>query len=253
MYPGRLLRPLGLFLLCVVALLTVGCGAASTSVASNSAATPTATCPPIRTRGATGTLQSVSGNTLLLTNQQNKTIKVSYTSTTRFIRQSTAKTSVLTSGTFVTVAVTQNQDNTYTATKIMLGQRFGGNGNFGSGAGRGQGQQGGVNPACFAQRRGGNNGTFGNGTGSTGAGSTGARAIAGTVGQLNGNTLVVSSTTGDDFTVTLNTTTQILQSQTAAASDLKAGMGITVVGTADSQGTVAAQQITILLSTTKLG
>lgn len=248
MYPDRLLKPLGLFLLSVLALLIVGCGTDSTSVAAT--ASPTATCPPIRTRGATGTLQSVNGNALVLTNQQGKTVNVNITGKTTVILQSLATTSVLTSGTFVTVAVKQNQDNTYTATRIMLGQRFNGNGNgnrrFGNGN-RGQGRQG-INQACSGRRRGGNNGNFGNG-----AGGTGARAITGSVGQFNGSTLVVSAPTGDDFTITLDKTTQILQSKSVTASALKAGMKITVVGTPDSHGVITAQAVTILLSNTKTG
>jgi hypothetical protein len=68
------------------------------------------------------------------------------------------------------------------------------------------------------------------------------------VSQVNGNTLIVTDTTGASYTVTLTAQTQIIETQSATAAALKVGEPLTAVGKPDSQNVVAASTIAVLLS-----
>ena len=226
-----------------LAVLTVGCGTAPTTTAAStsgttSAASATATaCAALRPRTVAGTVQSVSGNSLLLTNMQGKSVKVTLSSTTRVLRETTIVPTSLQEGGFVAVQVHQNADNTYQATRITVTAR---------------------NNAVPAQRRlpagcvgtnrpanrGNRNNANGNGNGNT---TGAARGITGTVGQLNGNILTVTEANGSDYTVTVTKDTQIIQFAPATTADLKASLTVTLTGQADGQGVITAQSVMILL------
>jgi hypothetical protein len=253
-----------------LSLLTIFCaacgsiGGSSTASGGTTNATPTATCPPNRSKTATGTLQSVTGTSLLVHSTQGSSVQASYATTTRIQREATVATSALKEGTFVTVAVKQDTSGNYTATRIMLvANRAGG---FGGGTG-------GTGTGRFGGGTGGTGGRFGGGTGGTGTGrtrnanclragganggafgggagtTTSANTLTGTTGQLSGTTLTITDLQGSNYTVTLDAATQIVQYQSATASALKSGASITLTGSADSQGVITAQSITILLPT----
>jgi len=228
--PGRILGSVALPLL--LAVFIAGCGPNFTSTSATSA-TVTA-CPSPRAqsfRGTIGTLKQVSGTTLFVTDRSGKTIQVTYTSTTRFLRETVVTTTALKEGAFVSVTITQNPDNTYTAKTISLINRTGSGPFQGQ---RGQGQRRITvcpRPTQFA----------GNGTGN-------ARGITGTVSQLNGNTLTVTALNGGDYTVTLAHATQIVQTSVVSASVLKAGMALSLLGSSNAQGVLMAQSVMILLS-----
>ncbi len=233
----RKLVGMSVFLL-LIAVLLAGCGAnAATSTASTSAS-PAASSTPC-TRGqpgqfkgqiTVGTLKSISGSTLQISTLQGTSATVTYTSTTRFTQQASIADSALKEGEAVTVTVSQNADNTYSARRITVLNTGTGNQTFPF-----TGQR--SNSACARRTPTGGFGNFG-GFGNAGntTGTTGARTLTGTVGQLNGNTLTISDRTGTNFTVTVTSQTQISQTTTVKASTLKTGMALTVTGTKSSQG-----------------
>jgi hypothetical protein len=224
-------------LLALLAALVAGCNLPFLST-SNSATSTTACPPVVQTQMINGTIQSINGTTLLISPANGSPVKATYTSTTRFRREEKATTSALTSGTFVFVAVTQNPDNSYTASRISLltgvtpGSRFGAGGASGGGSGR----RG--NPACRQGQRN-NNANFGIGPNQ--------RGIAGTVSRLSGNTLTVTDTNQSAYTVTVNSSTQIIQTSQITASSLQPGTHVSLLGTSNAQGEVVARTVTVLL------
>ncbi len=231
-YPGRILGSMTLPLL--LAVFIAGCGPNFTSTSATSATATVTACPSPRAqsfRGTIGTLKQVSGTTLFVTDRSGKTIQVTYTSTTRFLRETVVTTTALKEGAFVSVTITQNSDNTYTAKTISLINRTGSGPFQGQ---RGQGQR--RNTACPRPTQ-----FAGNGTGN-------ARGITGTISQLNGNTLTVTAQNGGDFTVTLAHATQIVQTSVVSASVLKAGMALSLLGSSNAQGVLMAQSVMILLT-----
>ncbi len=231
-YPGRILGSMALPLL--LAVFIAGCGPNFTSTSATSATATVTACPSPRAqsfRGTIGTLQQVSGTTLFVTDRSGKTIQVTYTSTTRFLRETVVTTTALKEGAFVSITITQNPDNTYTAKTISLINRTGSGPFQGQ---RGQGQR--RNTACPRPTQ-----SAGNGTGN-------ARGITGTISQLNGNTLTVTAQNGGDFTVTLAHATQIVQTSVVSASVLKAGMALSLLGSSNAQGVLMAQSVMILLT-----
>ena len=231
-YPGRILGSMTLPLL--LAVFIAGCGPNFTSTSATSATATVTACPSPRAqsfRGTIGTLKQVSGTTLFVTDRSGKTIQVTYTSTTRFLRETVVTTTALKEGAFVSVTITQNSDNTYTAKTISLINRTGSGPFQGR---RGQGQR--RNTACPRPTQ-----SAGNGTGN-------ARGITGTISQLNGNTLTVTAQNGGDFTVTLAHATQIVQTSVVSASVLKAGMALSLLGSSNAQGVLMAQSVMILLT-----
>jgi hypothetical protein len=217
----RLLGPVlgSTMLLLLLLLLTVGCGTNSTGAAASVTATATP-CPSNQLQTAIGTIQSISVSTLLIANMQGKSVKATYSSSTRFLRQSSPAASTLKEGMAVTVAITQNADNTYSATRIMVTDRSAGTPR--------QGTNSSVN--CF------NRSQFNNGGGRRSGGTTNTRGITGTIGQVNGTLLTVTDAQGSDYTMTVTSTTQIVQSSAASAADLKAGQAVTVSGSPDGRG-----------------
>ncbi|HLG64925.1 MAG TPA: DUF5666 domain-containing protein [Ktedonosporobacter sp.] len=237
-------RATGAALLFTLAALIIGCGSAPTSsastVPSSTSATATA-CVALLPRTVAGTLQNINGNTLTITNLQGKSVTATYSSTTRFTRQTAVTVSSLQEGGFVAVQVSKQPDNTYAATRITVTNRN----NF-----QGNGQQrrnntNNNNNGCPRPNRPANGGR--NGNGGNGANANGARGVTGTIGQINGSTVTVTEASGSDFTVTVTKDTQIVQTVQATSADLKTGTPITLTGQANSQGTIAAQNILILL------
>jgi uncharacterized protein DUF5666 len=230
-YPGRILGSMALPLL--LAVFIAGCGPNFTSTSGTSATATACASPRAQSfRGTIGTLKQVSGTTLFVTDRSGKTIQVTYTSTTRFLRETVVTTTALKEGAFVSITITQNPDNTYTAKTISLINRTGSGPFQGQ---RGQGQR--RNTACPRPTQFAGNGTTGN-----------ARGITGTVSQLNGNMLTVTALNGGDYTVTLANATQIVQTSVVSASVLKAGMALSLLGSSNAQGVLMAQSVMILLT-----
>ncbi len=259
MTTSRLSRYLvGTFALCYLsAIALAGCGStSSTSNSSNSSGSSTTTLAPATAtacaqmranfRPITGTVQSVSGQTVHITQSTGGSIEAAYTNTTRITQQTLGTNSALQAGSTVNVQVQPNSNGTYTATTITLtqggqfgqgangaGQGQGGNGGTGGGQGRGAG-------ACFGGRRGANGG----GANGGGANGSGRNRITGTVGQVTGTTLTITDNKQNSYSITLEPDTKILQTTTASASTIQTGMGIRVMGSNDN-GVITATSITV--------
>lgn len=222
-------------------LLLVSCGSPTTTSASLPASSLTATACAQTTRVASsqrtalGTLKSIAGQTLIVTNQRGTNITVTYTGSTRFTQESVLPATSLQEGTNVRITVANN-GNAYAARSIMvLGNGnngfLQGNGTPGSGPFVGRGR----NP-CAGRGRG------------AGNGANNFRGIVGTVGQLNGNTLTITDVAGSNYTVTITSQTQIVGTKSATAANLKVGQPLTVTGSSSSQGLIVANTVIILLS-----
>ena len=235
----------------VLAALMVGCGNSSSATGGSTAsATPTAAnCPT----SDTGTVQSFSGSKLLISDLQGKQVQVTFSSSTRFSRETTVAPSALQTGERVSVRTKQNADSTYAATQITVSRAFAGTssqtGQFTRGSGSGTPNA--ANRTCTFRgiNSGSRRSTTGNGNGSTtgsSAGPTAGVALAGTISQVNKNAIIVTDVNGDDYTIGLTSTTQITSQSTASASDIQTGQAVTVLGT-NSGGVIAARSVTILL------
>jgi hypothetical protein len=96
-------------------------------------------------------------------------------------------------------------------------------------------------------------GPAGAGAGLTGAGAAGganggANGRAGTTGTITSvkpGQIQITTVNGSTVIVTMQTTTTITKSSTAAPSDLTAGESVTVRGTTASDGTTTAQSIAV--------
>ena len=221
-----------------LAILVAACGSTTTTAATSTSTSSASACVSV----ASGLVQSIANNTLLVATRQGKEMQVVYTSATVFMKQVVGKQSDLQEGMRVTAAITQNPDNSYTATLISLRSGSLGRSGFGAG-GNGTATPGGVR-IC------GNNGrAFQGGTpGAQGGQRTGSRtrhSLSGTIAQLNGNTLVITDRSGNDISVTLNAATRIINTTSVSASDVKFGDTISATGTTDSSGILHAVQVLI--------
>lgn len=224
-----------------LAILVAACGSNSGSTTTTASTSTSTSSASACVSFASGLVQSIANNTLLVATRQGKEMQVVYTSATVFMKQVAGKQSDLQEGMRVTAAITQNPDNSYTATLISL--RSGSLGRSGFGAG-------GNGTATPGVRICGNNGrAFQGGTpGAQGGQRTGSRtrhSLSGTIAQLNGNTLVITDRSGNDISVTLNAATRIINTTSVSASDVKFGDTISATGTTDSSGILHAVQVVI--------
>lgn len=235
---GKVAAILSFFSL-VVVLAACGSNPSTSGASTTSSAAATATaCAQVRARvGGTGrvtagTLQSINGDTLMIATQQGSDVTVTYSSSTRFARQSVIPTTSLKEGTFVTVAGS-NANNTFTATRITVTTSTTSNGGFPRFSGTpGTGRFSGSSP-CFSRGQPGNNSNF--------------RGLIGTVSQVSSSSLTLTDIAGAAYSVTITPQTQITQTSSVTAAALKTGMALTVTGTKGSNGAINARAITILL------
>ncbi|GER84691.1 MAG: hypothetical protein IMW90_16020 [Thermogemmatispora sp.] len=245
----RLLRCAAGLLSLTALLLLVACGTNSNSAAGgvSASASATPTCPPTpRFQSVSGTVQSVSTGSFTVLDRQGQSKQVVYTSSTRFTKQVQEKVSDLKEGEQVTVFVSQNSDGTYSAVSIAAGSGQAGFASNGNGTGRnGQGSRqgfggnrGSFNAACFRRQSQGV-------SGANGTSSQNSRAVRGSITQIAGNQLTVTDSSGSNFVLTLTSTTRIVETEAASASDLKSGVTVLVVGSNGSQGQLTASSVTI--------
>jgi len=228
------------------------------SAVTHTPATAAAKCTPAAgtAQAAVGTLKSIHGQTLVLTDQQKKELTVTYSSATHFTRQAHLAASSLQEGTKVNVVVT-GSNGVYAATSITVvpggsPTLVGTPGPSSNGTPEiisqgippgappnGESNGNSSNNPCLKQVRG--------TPGRSGPGPTNTRGIFGTVGQVNGDILTVIDTTGASYTVTLTTQTQITGTQSASVAALKIGELLIAIGTKNTQGVVVATTVQILL------
>ena len=90
--------------------------------------------------------------------------------------------------------------------------------------------------------RGAAGGTGATGTGGLGTG-TGTGATTGTVKLVDGSTVYLTDSSGNIVKVTTGSSTKVTLSSTGKVGDLKAGQTVTVRGTTDSSGNLAATTV----------
>ncbi len=225
------------FLFVLVTTLLVACGSSTTT--GNTAAptnTPAKTACPTATAV---TITSVSSSQLQGTTQTGTSVQATFTSSTKFTQPATLKPTDIQTGSTVAVTVKQNADSTYTALTISQGGFAGGR--------QGGFPRGGSANGCSGQRRGG--GGFGGGSGTPGAGGSGTQSrqlVSGTVNQISSTSMTLTDASGNDYTIAITSTTRINSQKTITANDLKAGQIVTIVGTANSSGTIAATSVSVL-------
>lgn len=231
--------------LALLMIVIAGCGS-STTTSSTATSTPTAAIACLSS--TTGTIQSIGNTTLQITSLQGKTVQTTFTSKTIFTSQATLTAADLKTGMLVSVTVKQNSDSTYSALTVSIRTSLTRQGGFTRGSGSGSGLCNGQRP-----RRTGTPGTFGGpgfggapGSGSSGSSGQSLQTISGTISQVNGNSLVVTDTSSNDFTVTLTSTTRMTQQQTITASDLHTGEIVTITGSANSKGIISASSVAVL-------
>jgi len=87
-------------------------------------------------------------------------------------------------------------------------------------------------------------GRFGQ-TGQSGQNAAALRPVRGQILSMSNNSLTVKMSDGSTKIVVLSGSTAFMQSTKAVASDLKTGDTVNVVGTANSDGSVTAQDVQI--------
>ena len=181
-------------------------------------------------QGTMGTLSSINGNTLTLTNTQGSQVTVNVSGTTTFQKTITGTIADLQQGDVLTVTGTPDASGNIVATSISV---------------RAAGQ---VSPtrspgATFTPR-----GTPRTGTGGTptfpnvGVGG----GTLGTLNNINGNVLTLTSMQGNQVTVNVSNTTIIEKIVNGTVSDLQSGESLTIVGSPNANGNIIASSITIL-------
>ncbi|KPI11212.1 hypothetical protein OV450_3172 [Actinobacteria bacterium OV450] len=118
--------------------------------------------------------------------------------------------------------------------------------NFAAGAGGGQGRTGsGQAQGAAGQGRtgGGQNGQWQGFGGGTGGPAAGGGVTTGTVKLVDGTTLYVTDTQGNVVKVTTDGSTQITQAKAGKVADLQPGQTVTVRGSRNDSGDVAATTV----------
>jgi hypothetical protein len=199
--------------------------------------------------GVGGQIAAIDGTTLTVKNRQNQSVKVTTGSSTRITIQKAVAVSDIAKGDRISVSGTQS-GTTIAAARISImdlqlgapGRGFQGGSTPGSGSG-----------ANGPQRRFGSGGFNGEGgppsTDANGnpTGDANRRPLGGfafgTVTDVAGGTITISSFDGTTTTVTTTPSTTVTKSVQGSFGDLKIGQNIRAVGTTGSDGTVAATTV----------
>ncbi len=194
--------------------------------------------------GAAGKITAINGTTLTLQDQQNQSVKVTTSSSTRITVSKTVAVSDIAKGDRITATGTQS-GTTVAATRITIADLQGGNSQRTGGPGGFNGE-GGPPPGGFNGQGGppvtdANGNPTGNASGSTNQRPSGF--AGGTVTDINGGTITISSFDGSTMTVTTTSSTTVTKSVQGSFSDLKVGQTVRAMGNTSSDGAVAATSI----------
>ena len=200
-----------------------------------------------------GTVQQVSDKQISVEPQSGGTyVTVTLADSTAITKVDAAKASDVTQGATVVVtgqqqgdgiaaATVQIVEGDLTATNPAAGQRLQG----GQGAPSAQGTPGAQRWQSAQGAPGGQNSQSSQGgQGFQGAGRGGGR-VQGKVQAVDGQTLTVTETNGTTTKVVLSASTVVTKMAQGSAADLKQGVPVMVVGSAGTDGTVAARTIQI--------
>jgi hypothetical protein len=200
--------------------------------------------------GSSGTVKSVSGNTIVLTAQDNSTLTVKMDDKTSIQKNVAGTLADIQTGVRLVVMGDQSS-GTITARTIQIGVG-GAPSAMPPGQGGGQPSQGGPQSAPGAGQPGQSGGQPGpQGTpragqpGQGGGQPSGAGMPSmGTVKSVSGNTIVLTGFDNNTLTVQVDAKTAIQKTATGTAADIQAGVQIMVVGDT-SNGTLTARMIQI--------
>ncbi|HLV98846.1 MAG TPA: DUF5666 domain-containing protein [Ktedonobacterales bacterium] len=258
------LLPLGAVGL-LAGLALAGCG--GSAAANTVSVTPTPTCPATpQFQVATGTITAVNSTQMTVQTTKGEAL-VTLSARTRYSSQQKTSASDIQDGTRVQVIVKANSDGTYSAVQVAIRQATG----TGTGGGNGGGFPGG-NPTprgtatpgprrtatpgagiparCRPTGAGrGGAGGLGGGTGTVEGGlPAGAKVLSGTVATISGPNMTITGTDGTNYNVKLDSATIYSKIGAAKVTDLKIGAAVTATGAKASNGSIAAQAVTILLA-----
>jgi hypothetical protein len=161
---------------------------------------------------AAGTLKSVNGNALTITDRAGKDITVTTSSSTKITKVESGSVSDIAVGDVIGVHGTASGQSAITAADIAIipSQKVPNLGRLPEGAGR-LGQQIGL--------------------------------AFGTVKSVSGNTIVVQEPDGTSITVTTSSSTKVQKAVNAQVKDLTVGQPIAASGTAGANGSIAANNV----------
>ena len=203
--------------------------------------------------GSGGTVKSVSGNTIVLTAQDNSTLTVKMDDKTSIQKNVAGTLADIQTGVRLVVMGDQSS-GTITARTIQIGVG-GAPSAMPPGQGGGQPSQGGPQSAPGAGQpgqgggqpgQGGPQGAPGAGQPGQGGGQPGAAGVPsmGAVKSVSGNTIVLTRQDNSTITVKVDDKTVIQKTAAGTAADILAGIQIMVVGDT-SNGTLTARMIQI--------
>ncbi|MGD1119632.1 MAG: DUF5666 domain-containing protein [Dehalococcoidales bacterium] len=221
-------------LIAATAIAATACSSAAAKTTPAATSTPTTT-PPAATAPATnqpqrqgimGTLQSIDGNTLTLTNAQGTQVTVNLDSSTSIQKTVTGTLADLQQGDNLIVTGTADANGNITANTISVrpaGQGFTGRNPGGTFTPRRTPNPSATPPA---------GGSFGNFT-------------TGTLNAINGESLTLSTQQGNQITVTVTDATVIDKTVAGTTSDLQPGDTLMITETQDASGNTIAGTISI--------
>jgi Domain of unknown function (DUF5666) len=216
-------RRIQLYPLIITLVAVLGAGAAFTTARLHHASAQTQQQlqpgPVHRGNRVFGTIQSVSGDSFVVTGRDGKTYTVKTTAATKVLTQSRARLGDIRTGDLVRILATKGQDGSLTAVAV-------------------QDAPAGLAPGAYAGGRGGAN-----------AGNSGRVLVAGSVVSLNGSTLSVASRNGTSTTVAVPASARISRTTALPWSSLAAGARVTAMGTLDTDGSLAASTVMVLPGT----
>jgi len=223
----------------VVALAAVGVGYKLLSGGKKSAAAATVNASTNATRpngqrrnGVAGTLASVTGDTLLVTDQNGVKTTVHTNSSTIYTTSATGALSDVKVGDRLVAMGTNAGTNHIAATRVNDAGAMDANG----APGNGQAPPGG-------RRFGNGNGTPPNGNGNNPNAPAPGTFAFGTVSSINGNTILVKDANGTETTVDTTSSTAFTVVKRIALSDLQTGERVRVNGPKAADGSITATSV----------
>lgn len=196
-------------------------------------------------RPVSGTVQSVSGQTITLLGADGASSKATVSDATSYTKNMTVTVGDLQVGDTVTVVGQSGADGTVTAQQLTVGALTQGASGQGFGGGQRAGGAGATGGNGGTATSGGNSGTGGSGRGANAGQFANATIAAGTIQKIDGNTVTIAEQSGQTVTAAIDANTRLRKTDSAKLSDVANGEQVTVVGPAGADGTVAATLVQI--------
>jgi len=191
-----------------------------------------------RSPGSGGTIESINGDTLTISTNQNEQITVTIDSNTTVQKTVTGSTADLAIGDSVMIAGTTDSSGNITATEISIRPQ---------GQNAPQAPADGTMPTDSMPTGSTPTGSVPSGTPPTGQGQPQGKQDDGTMGtiaSIGGDTLTVTTMEGT-VKVTINSDTTVQKTIAGTTADLATGQSVNVRGSQDSNGNITADSIEI--------